>query len=369
MEKFVRTVRGDVAPEELGFTTAHEHTLCDMTPLVEAVKEYKAMIPPEMLVWKPENAKFLRDGTALFSDDCQIGNDTEWLTAELELFRERVGGGCVVDASPISLRGDVEKMRQVSEQTGVHIVVCTGLYYKDGRAPQYRELTVQQNYELFRKEIDEGIDGTGIRPGFLKCGFNADAKNGMQLSPCEWETLEALSQLSAETGMSLHVHSGPGMSAEQIIRIADFALSHGVKPNRLNMMHLDQYVRTPYDLSAYIRDMDTAINVDVKLHRTILDKGCYIGFDAWNSTVSILPNDADRLKALIELLRSGYGSQIVLGHDTSSKAYGLTFGNVGFCGFADSCCMQLWNYADLIDPDDIDKLTTDNPQNLLAIGG
>lgn len=121
MSKIVRTVRGDIAPEDMGFTTAHEHTLSDMSPLVEAVKEYKAMIPSEMLVWKPENAKFLRDGTVLFSDDCQIGNDADWLKAELELFRGRVGGGCVVDASPISIRGDVRKMREVSEQTGVHI--------------------------------------------------------------------------------------------------------------------------------------------------------------------------------------------------------------------------------------------------------
>lgn len=366
MSKIVRTVRGDIAPEEMGFTTAHEHTLSDMSPLVEAVKEYKAMIPPEMLVWRPENAKFLRDGTALFSDDCQIGNDADWLKAELELFRDRVGGGCVVDASPISIRGDVRKMREVSEQTGVHIIVCTGLYYRDGRREEYRALSAQENYDLFRREIDEGIDVSGIRPGFLKCGFNADPKNGMQLADCEWATLEALSQLSAESGLSLHVHSGPGMCAEQILSIAEFALSHGVKPDRLNMMHLDQYVRTPYDIQAYIRNMDTAINVDVTLHREILDKGCFIGFDAWDSTVSILPSNSDRLKALIELLRSGYGSQIVLGHDASTKAYGLTFGNSGFCGFADSCCTQLWNYTDLFDAEDIDKLVYDNPQRLLA---
>lgn len=368
MEKFVRTVRGDIAPEEMGFTTAHEHTLSDMGPLIEAVKEYKAMIPPERLEWKMENAKFLRDGTALFSDDCQIGNDTEWLRAELELFRDRVGGGCVVDASPISLRGDVQKIREASEQTGVHVIVCTGLYYKDGRAAAYRALSAQENYDLFRREIDEGIDGTGIRPGFLKCGFNADPKNGMRLAQCEWETLEALCQLSAESGMSLHVHSGPGMSAEQVIGIADFALSHGVRADRLNMMHLDQYVRTPYDINAYIRNLDMAINVDVTLHKTILDKGCFIGFDAWDSTVSILPSNADRLKALIELLRSGYGAQIVLGHDASTKVYGLTYGGSGFCGFADSCCMQLWNYADLFDADEIDKLSYDNPQRLMAIG-
>lgn len=158
-------------------------------------------------------------------------------------------------------------MREVSEQTGVHIIVCTGLYYRDGRKEEYRALSAQENYDLFRREIDEGIDGSGIRPGFLKCGFNADPKNGMQLADCEWATLEALSQLSAESGLSLHVHSGPGMRAEQILSIAEFALSHGVKPDRLNMMHLDQYVRTPYDIQAYIRNMDTAINVDVTLHR------------------------------------------------------------------------------------------------------
>lgn len=365
MAKIIRTVCGDIAPESLGFTTCHEHTLSDMSPLVEAVKEYKAMIPPEDLIWKLSNAKFLREGPALFSDDCQIGNDVNWLVEELGYFRDKVSGGAVVDASPISIRGDVSLMRQASEQTGVHLIVCTGLYYKSGRAPAHRELSVEENYELFAREVHEGIDGTGIKPGFLKCGFHADPANGGKLSKCEWITLEALAKLSSETGMSLHVHSGPGMTAEQIINIADFALAHGVAPNRLNMMHLDQYIRTPYDINEYIRSMNISINVNIDLQKAVLDKGCYIGFDAWDSTASILPANTDRLKALIELLRSGYGDQIVLGHDTSTKAYGMTFGNSGFCGFANSCLMQLWNFTDIFDADDIDKLSYDNPQHLL----
>ena len=189
-----------------------------MSPLIEAVAEYKAMIPPESLVWKPSNAKFLRDGVALFSDDCQIGNDVDWLIEELGFFRDKAGGGALVDASPVGIRGDVRLIKKASEQTGVHIICCTGLYYKNGRPAPYREYSAQQTYDLCKKEVHEGMDGTGIRPGFLKCGFHADPQNDMRLAACEWDTLEALGSLSEETGMSVHVHSGPGMTAEQIIK-------------------------------------------------------------------------------------------------------------------------------------------------------
>jgi predicted metal-dependent phosphotriesterase family hydrolase len=31
--KIIRTVRGDIEPSEIGFTSMHEHTLADMTPI------------------------------------------------------------------------------------------------------------------------------------------------------------------------------------------------------------------------------------------------------------------------------------------------------------------------------------------------
>jgi predicted metal-dependent phosphotriesterase family hydrolase len=34
--KTIRTVRGEILPDQLGFTTMHEHTIADMAQLVAA---------------------------------------------------------------------------------------------------------------------------------------------------------------------------------------------------------------------------------------------------------------------------------------------------------------------------------------------
>lgn len=55
----------------------------------------------------------------------------------------------------------------------------------------------------------------------------------------------------------------------------------------------------------------------------LLDMGINIGFDSYGSLTPTLPDNDDMNKALVELLRRGYGSQIVLGHDITDKSRGL----------------------------------------------
>lgn len=365
MAKIIRTVCGDIAPEKLGFTTAHEHTIADMTQLVTAQQVYKDMVPAEMLLVKPENMAFLRSGSGLFSDGCSTNDDVEWLTKELGIFRDKVGGNAVVDASPVPLRGDVQLIRQASEATGVHVIVCTGLYYEKGRPQKYLEMDENAIYQMCKDEVEHGIGDTGIYPGFLKCGMSSLGP-GSDIPACEWATLRALARLSAETGLSLHVHTAVPMTPEQVISVAKCALDAGVSPDRLNMMHLDQYLRVPYVMDDYIRNFEQTRTVNIDLQCEILDMGCTIGFDSWDSLVSILPDNNDRLKALVELIRRGYAGQIVLGHDVSDKSHSASFGYTGFTGFAVNALPTLRAMSDIVSDADIRKLVCDNPARLLA---
>lgn len=313
----------------------------------------------------PENMAFLRSGTGLFSDDCSTIDDVEWLTKELEIFRDRAGGKAVVDASPIPLRGDVRLIRQASESAGVHIIVCTGLYYEKGRPQKYLEMGEDEVYQMCWEEVENGIGDTGIYPGFLKCSMSSMGP-GSEIPECEWRTLRALSRLSAETGMSLHVHTAVPMTPEQVLSVAKCALDMGVKPDRLNMMHLDQYLRVPYSIDDYIRNFDQTRTVSIDLQCRILDMGCMIGFDSWDSLVYILPDNYDRLKALVELIRRGYSDQIVLGHDVSDKSHSASFGYTGYTGFAVNALPKLREMQDIVSEEVIGKLVCGNPAKLLA---
>lgn len=189
---------------------------------------------------------------------------------------------------------------------------------------------------------------------------------GSEIPECEWQTLRALSRLSAETGMSLHVHTAVPMTPEQVLSVARCALDMGVRPDRLNMMHLDQYLRVPYSMDEYIRNFDQARTVSIDLQCRILDMGCTIGFDSWDSLVYILPDNYDRLKALVELICRGYSDQIVLGHDVSDKSHSASFGYTGYTGFAVNALPKLREMQGIISEEVIGKLVCGNPARLLA---
>ena len=67
--KRITTVRGDISPNELGFTTMHEHTIGDLAFLRNTLP-FIPPIPKQMLTLTPENFAFLRNGAGLFSDEC-----------------------------------------------------------------------------------------------------------------------------------------------------------------------------------------------------------------------------------------------------------------------------------------------------------
>lgn len=359
----ITTVRGDIDPSELGYTSMHEHLNADLTLMLALVERYGASsVPPQWLELKNENLAFLRDGGAALSPESSTSGDVDFTTAELQYFAE-IGGRAVCDASPIGLRGDVLELRKASERSGVHVVFATGLYVFDARPAGYSELSEDEQVRFFTREVTDGVDDTGIRPGFLKCGLSAIDPTA-PLNEAEATTLRALGRVSAETGLSLHVHTAFPMSREQVLAGVDVALNTGMPAERLVMMHMDSFLR-PWDaMTKYIGDMETPRNISTEIPRAVLDRGANIGFDSWSSTVAVLPDDYDRVKGLVDLLRRGYGSQIGLGHDTTSKPHGKSYGGYGYTRFGQFVPPMLAQLG--FGEDVFRQLVVDNPARILA---
>lgn len=359
----ITTVRGDIDPADLGYTSMHEHLNIDTTLMQRLLNRYGASpMPPEMLTLEYSNLAFLRDGGAAFSPQSSTLGDVDYAVGELRYFAQ-IGGHAVVDASPIGLRGDVRVLRDASEQSGLHLVTATGLYVADVRPQGLENPSEQEQYALFLREVTQGIDDTGIRPGILKCAMSATVPSA-PLNDVELKTLRALARVSAETGLSLHVHTAFPMSARQVLDTVDAAIDAGVTPDRLVMMHMDSFLR-PWDaMTGYIGDMDTPRNISTETPREVLDRGAYIGFDSWSSTVAVLPDDYDRVKGLVDLIRRGYGAQIGLGHDTTSKPHGRSYGGYGYTRFGQFVPPLL---ASLGFGDEVFRqLVVDNPARILA---
>ncbi|SNT36957.1 phosphotriesterase family protein [Rhodococcoides kyotonense] len=359
----ITTVRGDIESTELGYTSMHEHLNADLSLMLALAERYGAPnIPVEMLRLESANLAFLRDGASALSRESTTSGDVDFTTDELRYFAQ-VGGRSVCDASPIGLRGDVRELLSASLASGVNVICATGLYVFDARPEGYRELSEGQQVELFTREVVEGIDATGIRPGFLKCALSATDASA-PLNGAETTTLRAIGRVSAETGLSVHVHTAFPMSNDQVLAGVDVALSSGIRPDRLVMMHMDSFLR-PWDaMTKYLGDISVGRTVSTELATKILDRGINIGFDSWSSTVAVLPDDYDRVKGLVDLLRKGYGGQIALGHDTTTKPHGRSFGGYGYTRFAQFVPPLLRELG--FDDVDFNRLVIDNPARILA---
>jgi phosphotriesterase-related protein len=194
----------------------------------------------------------------------------------------------IVDATPINLGRDIHIISEVAKKSGVQIIAATGLYSVD--EPFLMGWEPDRIAELLLIEVNEGIQGTGIKPGIIKCATEAS-----EVSDTNRKLLQATARLHKETGLPITTHSNSlsknGPKQQKIL------LDEGVDPKKLIIGHCG----------------DTT---DVNYIESILDKGCYVGLDRFG--VDMWCPMKARADTLVELCDKGYEKQIVLSHDYNS---------------------------------------------------
>lgn len=361
----ITAVRGDIAPEQLGFTSMHEHTLLDLSIAGEFMKNMFPDVTDDQLTFTPENYGFLKTGTYLLSKELQIIDDFDYLVKELNHFKA-IGGNSICDCSPIGARIQINRIRELSAVTGLNIICATGLYTETSRPAGFIGKDESYMYNMFKQEIEEGIDGTNIRPGFLKCALATCGPNG--IADGEIAALHACAKLSAENGMSVHIHTDPMIDGDSILDAIDEAINLcGVKPERITVCHMDNRIASGVSVGDYLEDPGTDRTLDLDLQKALLDKGMTIGLDTWGMPINnpnfFMPDDMERLKALITLINLGYTKQISLGNDLSSKIQGRAYGGYGCTRFAEFGLSML---EQLGYEKEIPVLTIENPARILA---
>lgn len=358
--KKITTVCGDIAPEQLGFTSMHDHTFPDMHVTGAFMEAMFPDVTQEMVAFRPENYSFLKTGTYLMCKELQTIDDLEGMVREYGVFKA-LGGQSVCDPVPSCCRGDIRKTKELSEQTGIHFIVATGIYHQNAIPMELRDRDVDFYYDYCRKEIDGGIDGTDIRPGVLKAALATGC-------PTEQNVVEACIRLTAETGMSTHIHTEPTMSGEVIVSLLDTLCDkYQVSHERIQICHMDNRIAGGVMVADYLNNPATDRTLNLELHKTLLGKGCNIGLDTWGMPVEnmyfFMPDDFERLKALITLIDLGYGNQITLGNDFSSKLMWRACGGHGCVRFIE---FGLRMMEQLGRAEQAHKLVYENPARILA---
>jgi phosphotriesterase-related protein len=266
----INTVLGQIAPEKLGVTLMHEHIIYGAAG------------------WYADNTVAPFDREAVIKSSLSVMKALK--TYGLQTF---------VDATANDTGRDADLLKEVSEKSGVNIVCATGLYSEaEGASPYFRLRTqagdaTSEIYELFMKEITEGIGTTKVKAGVIKV-----ATGQGRISAYEEMVLRAAARAQKETGVPIITHTEAGtMGPEQ----ADLLISEGVTPGRIMVGHM-------------------CGSADLKYHISVLEKGVYIAFDRLG--LEVIHSDAIRKACIIGLISIGYADRIMLSHDSVVRMLG-----------------------------------------------
>jgi len=253
----VQTVEGPLDAEELGLVLAHEH--------VRFRDEAVAAQWPNR-----------------YDEQLEMAAALEAVSAA----KER-GVQTIVDPTAMFGGRDVNFMQRVAAETGVHIVACTGIYSYDYLPHYFENRDIDVIADHFVEDIEVGIQGTGIRAGFLKCAADA---------PGVTEHVEkihrAVARASVQTGASIMAHSMPAVATGP--RQVEIFREEGVDMARVQIAHCGD-------------------SEDVAYIEGLIDAGVYVGLDRYGLEM-YLPIDKRNATAA-ELLRRGHAERLMISQD------------------------------------------------------
>lgn len=340
----VRTVCGDMSPDDLGITLPHEHLLVDLTGLLEE--------PPmdpyfRDVADRPVDCSIVGDlmRYALISEDSLRLTDVNTAIEELSYFKT-AGGQSLVEQSSRWIGGDPVALRQISEATGINIIAAAGYYLTPS---QYlEERTIDQLADELVGEITEGFEGTDIRAGII-----GEIRTSWPLSRDEEKVLRAAARAQVRTGAGLSIHPSP-WDKEAPPALLDIVTSEGVDPRRVVICHLDHIM-------------------DVAFHKAVLARGAYVEYDRCGIEeyrgdlehgLMPIPRDPERVAGIVELIASGYLSQLLLCQDVCMKIELKRFAGPGY-GHVLRYIVPMMRYAGVLE-EDIQTILVSNPRQMLA---
>jgi phosphotriesterase-related protein len=307
----VETMTGPISTADLGFTLMHEHIFLRS----EGVEH---QFP---FVWDQQ---------------AEMDRAVEQLST-----LKAKGVDTILDPTVLGLGRDVPLVHPLVEKAGIQVIAATGIYTYNELPRYFQGRSVDRMVDVFVHDITQGIQGTDIKAGVLKCATDEPG-----VTPGVEKVLRAVARAHRRTGVPIttHTHAQTQRGLEQ----QDIFASEGVGLSRVIIGHSG--------------DSD---NLDYLTK--LLDRGSYIGMDRFGLDV-FLP-DEKRIPTVAKLCQMGYAERMVLSHDAMvyfdwyepevAKAFGPN-----------------WNYFHIVDnvipalleagvsQQQIDVMTRENPRRI-----
>ncbi|MEU4313479.1 phosphotriesterase-related protein [Nocardia sp. NPDC024068] len=268
----INTVLGPADTADLGTTLMHEHVFV-------LSSDVQQNYPSE---WG--------------SDSARIDDAVRRLTAAYD-----AGVRTIVDPTVVGLGRYIPRIAEIARRIPLQLIVATGLYTYDDvpfyfhyRGPALNAMVGAQvpdpMVDLFVADIRDGIAGTEVKAGMLKCAIDAQG-----LTPGVERVMRAVARAHHETGVPITVHthpdSGSGFEVKRVL-----CAEEGVDPGRIVLGH-------------------SGDTTDLDYLTTLADAGFVLGMDRFG--INLDTTFEARADTLIEMLRRGYAERMVLSQDAN----------------------------------------------------
>lgn len=304
----VQTVLGPVAPGDLGFTLPHEHTKCSL--------------------WWIENRW---DYWELIGDEPRINE-------ELAAYKG-LGGGTLVDVTPIGIGRDLARLARLSQATGLHIVAGAG-WYRQAYYPAEARIDRRSIDDLADEIVQEFVDGP-VRPGII----GEIGTDKPWVTAQEERVFRAAARAALRTGASVTTHavqSDVGLAQLTILE------DEGLDPARIVIGHCDSHPR-------------------IQHWREIVRRGAHVEADFLGMSFTPLERAGEpKVVELINtLLNEGFEKQILLSQDVCHDSQLTSYGGNGYTYLQKSFLPSL--VAAGVNAATIKTITVENPARLLTL--
>lgn len=202
-EPIVMTVMGPIQASAMGITLTHEHVLVDFIG-ADSTGYHR---------WDKQEVLHLVMPFLSEIQDHKVST--------------------LMECTPAFLGRDPWLLQALSRQSGLHLVTNTGFYGAHNNIfipASYLELSARELSQIWVDEFRNGIEGSGVRPGFIKIAVQGDDT----LSKEHIKLITAAALTHQKTGLVIASHTGPDAPAFEQISLLQ---SHEIDPSGFIWVH------------------------------------------------------------------------------------------------------------------------------------
>lgn len=315
---FIMTVNGKIDISAMGLTLPHEHIVTDFTGA------------------EPDNRPE-------YDNEATANLLLPYLKAA-----KKSGINTVIECTPQYIGRNVKLLQLLSKASAINIITNTGYYAAVGQKYLPKHAFTESSEELaarWLKEWENGIDGTDIRPGFIKLGVD-----NAPLKPVEQTLIKAAAIVHLKSGLKIAIHTGNAAAAREEV---DLLIKSGVSPEALIWVHAQN------DTSGFA-------------HVELAKRGCWISLDSINEqrdSIVQYRNHIYRMKG------EGLLHKLLISHD-DGFAVTEEGGKAGFNTFQNGNKTPYKTIFEILKPalselgitrDEFKMMTVTNPANAFRI--